>query len=127
MRPSVAHRCLQALLALLLLVNSVLAAAQTAHHVIEEQSVTTVKIHDDDCRDHYQVASIDSGTDEHGHCFHVHLPAHALVSQVGVIAIDATAGGIVVATPPMPVSLLPHPPFRPPMPDFSAPTRGNFS
>lgn len=114
MRPLLCHRWIHALLALLLFCNSVLVAAQASHQASEAHTAIETQAHEDDCRDHYQVASIDSGTDEHGHCFHVHLPAHALLAYASVIDIDTTPTGIAVATPPLPVSFAAAPPVPPP-------------
>jgi hypothetical protein len=114
MRLPVRHRWIHALLALLLFCNGMLAAAQASHHASDAHAVVEAKTHGDHCRDHYQPASIDSGSDEHGHCFHVHLPAHALVSYDRGVDVDATSAGIIVATPQLPVSLAIAPPVPPP-------------
>jgi len=117
------HRWIHALLALLLLANGVLVAVQSAHYALEaEHPFGDSVLHhadsdgQDDNHHHaaHHVVAIDSGTDEHGHHFHVHLPAHALVSTASPFEYEAGADAEPSPAPLIPTSLTYAPPVPPP-------------
>lgn len=134
MRISKTHPLLHVMLALLLLANGLLSAAQPVHaghlpvtgmhsHAADDHHTVgnehDVSRHADQRHEphHYEqhhIAAIDGGTDEHGHHFHVHLPAHALVSTFSPFEYAAAVVAVPAQTPLLPASLTYAPPVPPP-------------
>lgn len=127
------RRHLYILLALLLLANSVLTVFLSVGQGADHSLMTAAHGHGAEYRHHgaahyhdgaphhdeaaaalHHAAAIDGGTDEHGHHFHVHLPAHALVAAFAFFAYESAPPVMVVLTPLLLPSLTYAPPVPPP-------------
>jgi hypothetical protein len=112
---STEKRHLHILLALLLLAQGVLTLLQGADHSLVLNGYGDVlHQHDHGRADMHHVAAIDGGTDEHGHHFHVHLPASALVSIATTFEYVAAPAGESSPAPALPAILTYAPPVPPP-------------
>jgi hypothetical protein len=118
MRLILSRRSLHLLLALLLLGNSLLTLAQGSDHslTVAAHSHHDVAHHHHNHADMHHVTAIESGPDEHGCHFHVHLSVHALVAAFSPFDYEAAAP----ATPtPLPLQL-PSLTYAPPVPPPNA-------
>lgn len=119
------RRTLSLLLALLLLASSLLTASLTMEQGMDHSQQAGVhshagehhhstRHHDGASADLHHVAAIDGGTDEHGHHFHVHLPAHALVAAFTFFDYEFAPPVMAAFTPLLLPSLTYAPPVPPP-------------
>jgi len=122
MMQPVRHRWIYALLILLVLTSGVLAAVQSAQHGDMHQ-VADSAAHTSDSgwhshrhvhHDDHDAAAIEEADDAHGHYFHVHLPALALMSSDNLLAAVATTLVIPSADFLLPLSYTQAPPVPPP-------------
>jgi len=109
---------------MLLLANSLLTLELGADHALVTDTHSYAAEHRDAIDPHagargdpeslHHVAAIDGGTDEHGHHFHVHLPAHALVASTTTFEYAAAPAAEPKPAPLLPASLSYAPPVPPP-------------
>lgn len=112
------RRSFHFLLALLLLANSLLSLAQGADHSLAVVAHNDVAHHHHDhAHDHadmHHITAIESGPDDHGCHFHVHLPVHALVAAFSPFDYEASVKAVPTSLQRQLPSLTYAPPVPPP-------------